>query len=108
MHRHILFLFAGAVALAGCGPVSPCDRISAVGSTLTARRGSCAITITVGAKASCDSAYASGLCRPSDEASHHRAFDCLERLPVCTPGTELAWLAQFNACTAPSSLSCRF
>lgn len=93
-----------------CGPASVCDRLPPLQTAVTAKRGTCAVTLTLGSESTCNAALASGLCSTSDEAAIGRVYDCYGRLPNCVPGTESAWLAQFSACGMGTGISsnCRF
>lgn len=97
-------------SLVGCGAPTVCDRLPAVQSALSTKRGACAVTLTLGAASVCDLAFDSGRCSAADASGVGRIYDCYERLPSCVPGQEQSWLAQFSGCASAGSVSstCRF
>lgn len=105
-----LFVLVAAAFVSACGPASVCDRLPGVQNTLTQRRGSCSVNLTLGTVGSCESALNGGRCSTADESGIGRVYDCYGRLPACLPGSELSWLSQFNACGSSSGISssCRF
>ncbi|MDP3503579.1 MAG: hypothetical protein Q8S33_24810 [Myxococcales bacterium] len=104
------FGLATALLVSACGPPSVCDRLPGVQSVVTQRRGSCAVTLTLGTVDGCEAALSAGRCSAEDERGVGRVYDCYARLPACVPGSEVSWLSQLNACGAGSGISstCRF
>jgi hypothetical protein len=94
----------------GCGPASVCDRLPSVQNQVVSKRGTCTVNLTLGGKSACDAAIEGGQCSSSDETAIGRVYDCSSRLPSCTPGGEVSWLSQFNACGVGTGISsaCRF
>lgn len=96
-----LLAAVGALLLNACSS-SICDRAGSVNQGLEQKAAPCTsgdggITMDVGTiPASCEEKAKS--CTSDDVAKLNKMFDCMEKLPACAKGGELAWFGQIAGC----------
>ncbi|MBL8909345.1 MAG: hypothetical protein JNM17_01460 [Archangium sp.] len=90
-----------AVALTGCLDV--CGRAEVLNKNFQTRHDQCFPSGTLPNAPfdadKCDTSMK--VCSERDEQTIHTYFDCLERLPVCTPETKASFNDKFLACANP-------
>lgn len=93
-------LLCFAALAAGCGS-NLCDRTERADPAKKAGDCGGAGGKLLGDRAACSSRQSA--CTAADQSALTRAFDCLDKLPVCSASTKATWASSHGACLSPLS-----